>query len=316
MSTTGLKSREFETNLLIISEDDVERLLDVTELRAAMEAALIRLSAGEVTQPVRSVVRVDEYEGWFGLMPAVYGDVMGAKLVTVFPRNAARELRTHHAVIQLFRADTGEPLALVGGRVITALRTAAVSALATRELADAQSSVLAILGSGVQARSHYQALKLVRQFDETRVWSRTREHAERFADEIGARVMSAEEAVRDADVVVTVTSSSEPILRGAWLKEGAHVNAVGSAGPNLRELDDEAMVSAAVIVESRKAALRESAEIAQSGSAIYAELGEILSGAKPKPRSRHTVYKSLGVAVEDLAAAKLVYERAISEERL
>ncbi len=296
--------------MLILPEDEVERLLDLSELRAAMETALIALSAGGVEQPLRSIVRVAEYDGWFAVMPAVYADVMGAKLVTVFPRNATRGLHTHNALIQLFRAETGEPLAMLGGRVITALRTAAVSALATRELADRGARVLAILGSGVQARAHYQALSLIRTFDETRVWSRTPQHAMQFAKEIGARAMSAEETVRGADVVVTVTNSSEPILHRAWMKEGAHVNAVGAIGPHPREIDDDAMRSAAIIVESREAALRESGEIIQSGAAIYAELGEILAGTKPKPQSRITIYKSLGVAVEDVATAKLVYERA------
>ncbi|MGA8026294.1 MAG: ornithine cyclodeaminase family protein, partial [Bryobacteraceae bacterium] len=227
--------------MLILSEDEVERLLELTELRAATERALIELSAGRVTQPARSIVRVAEHDGWFGLMPAVYGGVMGSKLVTVFPGNAARKLPTHNAVIQLFRTETGEPLAVLGGRVITALRTAAVSALATRELSANRAHILAILGSGVQARAHYRALSLVRTFDETRVWSRTPRHAAQFAEEIGARAMSAEEAVRGADVVVTATNSAEPVLRGAWLKDGAHVNAVGAIGAQAREIDDEAM---------------------------------------------------------------------------
>ena len=148
---------------------------------------------------------------------AVYRNVIGVKLVTVFPQNATRGLHTHDAIIQLFDRETGEALATLGGRTITALRTAAVSALATRELAAADARVLAILGSGVQARAHYRALSLVRKFDEVRVWSLTAEHARRFADEIGAKATSAEEAVRGADVIVTVTNSREPVLRGAWL---------------------------------------------------------------------------------------------------
>ncbi len=223
-------------------------------------------------------------------------------------------LHTHQASIQLFRAETGEPLAILGGRAITALRTAAVSALATRELAATDAHVLAILGSGVQARTHYDALRLVRRFDQVRVWSRTPEHAKRFADEIGAIATSAEEAVRGADVVATVTHSSQPVLQGAWLKAGAHVNAVGAVGLQAREIDDEAMRGAAVVVESREAALRESGDIVQSGAAIYAELGELLSRAKPRPRSRTTIFKSLGVAVEDVAAAKLVYEKVLREK--
>lgn len=301
---------ERETDVLILSEDEVARLLDPIELRAAMEKALIELSAGRVVQPVRSAVRITRHNGWFGLMPAVYEDVIGSKLVTVFPENAKRGVHTHNAVIQLFHATTGEPLAVLGGRVITALRTAAVSALATRELSDPRARTLAILGSGVQARTHYQALRSVRDFEETRVWSRTAQHAERFAAEIGARAVTAEEAVKEADVVVTVTNSSEPVLYGAWLKDGAHVNAVGSVGPRSSEIDVAAMTAAAVIVESREAAMQESGEIIQSGAKIYGELGEILAGTKPKPQGRITVYKSLGVAVEDVAAAKLVYEKA------
>ena len=301
--------------VLLISEDDVKRLLDLTELRATMEEALRDLSAGRVTQPLRMLVPVTEHLGWFGLMPAIYRDVIGAKLVTVFPRNAAYGLHTHNAMIQLFQGDTGEPLAVLGGRLITALRTAAVSAIATRELSNANARVLAILGSGVQAQTHYQALTLVRNFDEVRVWSRTPEHAARFAGEIGAKATSAEVAVCGADVVVTVTNSSEPVLRGAWLKQGAHVNAVGSVGVNAREIDDEAMKNSAIVVESREPALRESGEIVQSGVRIYAELGELLNGSKPKPGEATTIYKSLGVAVEDVAAATLVYEKVRRETR-
>jgi ornithine cyclodeaminase/alanine dehydrogenase-like protein (mu-crystallin family) len=295
--------------VLLISEDDVQHLLDLTELRAAMELALTELSGGRAIQPVRMLVPLTEHSGWFGLMPAIYRDVIGAKLVTVFPGNAGRGLHTHNAMIQLFQAETGEPLAVLGGRLVTALRTAAVSAIATRELSNPNARVLAILGSGVQARTHYQALSLVRNFDDVRVWSRTPEHAERFADEIGARATGPEEAVRDADVVATVTNSSEPVLRGVWLKEGAHVNAIGAVGPNAREMDDDAMKNSVIVVESREAALRESGEIVRSGAVIYAELGELLSRSKPNPKGQTTIYKSLGVAVEDIAAAKLVFDK-------
>ncbi len=299
--------------MLLISEDEVERLLDLAELRAVMETALIELSAGRVTQPLRTVIPIARHAGWFGLMPAVYRDVIGAKLVTVFPQNASRGLHTHDAVIHLFRTETGEPLAILGGRLITAWRTAAVSSIATRELANPDARVLAILGSGVQARTHHRALSAVRTFEKVRVWSRTPEHAKRFADEIGAEAMSAEEAVCGADVVVTVTNSSEPILRGAWLKPGAHVNAVGAVGAKPREIDDAAMRNAAIVVECREAAMRESADIIQSGATIHAELGELLAGTKEKPQGRTTIYKSLGVAVEDVAAAKLVHEKVLRE---
>lgn len=295
--------------MLIVSDTEVERLLDWKELSGAMERALIEFSAGRVTQPVRSILTVKDSGGLFGVMPAIYENVIGTKLVTVFPGNASLGLHTHNALISLFRAETGEPLAVLGGRVITAWRTAAVSALATRELSAGNARILAILGSGVQARSHLAALQRVRKFDEVRVWSRSAEHATRFAEQTGARVTSAEEAVRGADVIVTATGSREPILFGDWLKPHAHVNAIGSVGPQSREIDTEAMMRAAVVVESREAASREAGEIIQSGASIYAELGELLCGMKERPQGGITVYKSLGIAVEDVAAAKLVFER-------
>ncbi|MBV8551037.1 MAG: ornithine cyclodeaminase family protein [Acidobacteriaceae bacterium] len=295
---------------LILGEPEVERFLSWEELLPAMENALRELSAGHVVQPVRSVLAVPEQPGWFGLMPCIYREVMGAKLVTVFPQNAEHGLPTHQASIHLFSRKTGELLCIMDGRLITARRTAAVSALATRALSRPDARILAIFGSGVQARTHLHALRMVRKFEEVRVWSRNREHALRFAAETHTRVMSAEEAAKGADVVVTVTHASEPVLHGAWLKEGVYVNAVGAVGPVARELDDDVMRGAAVVVESREAAELESAEIVQSGVPIYSELGEILAGSKPKPQASKTVFKSLGVAVEDVAAAYLVYEKA------
>ncbi len=296
-------------NPAYISPQLMESLLTVDELLPILREALIEFSAGRVTQPVRSVITVNQPIGWFGLMPAVYKDMMGAKLVTVFPENVKLGLHTHQAVIQLFRADTGEPVATMDGRVITAWRTAVVSALATEELASPDARILAILGSGVQARTHFHALRKVRNFDQVRIWSRNSRHASQCGDELGATAVStAEQAVRDADVVVTVTASHEPVLCGEWLKQSAHVNAVGSVGVMRRELDDSAMRrAAAVLVESREAAVREAGEIAQSGAPIYAELGEIFAGSKPKPPKGITIYKSLGIAVEDIAAARFIY---------
>jgi len=192
------------------------------------------------------------------------------------------------------------------------MRTAAVSAAATKLLASPDAKVLAILGSGVQARSHVEALRLVRQFEEIRVWSPTFEHAKRFANEIGATAMSAEEAVRGADVIVTVTSSKTPILNGDWLKGGSHVNAIGACRPDWRELDDGAMQKAVVFVDSREGALRESGDVMLSGAKIYAELGEVLAGKVPARAHEATIFKSLGMAVEDIAAAMLVYRSATS----
>jgi thiomorpholine-carboxylate dehydrogenase len=238
-------------------------------------------------------------------MPAVYDDIMGTKLVNFYPENGKLGLPTHQAIIAIFRSETGEPLALMDGRLITEMRTAAVSAVATKLLAPANAMRLAILGSGVQARGHFQALSLVRKFDDVRVWSRNRDNADAFAKEIGASSLPPEEAVRDANVVVTVTSGTEPILLGAWLKPGALVLAVGAVGPTRREVDSDTM-RGAVIVDSREAAMKESGDILLANATIYAELGELLSGAQPLPNAEVTVFKSLGIAVEDLASAKLV----------
>jgi thiomorpholine-carboxylate dehydrogenase len=290
-----------------LDEAAIRPLLKLEDLIPAMERALADFSTGGVLQPVRSIVSVAQHHGFMGVMPAVYGDVMGAKLVNLYPDNATRGLPTHLAVIVLFRAETGETLAVMDGRLITEMRTAAVSAVATRLLSRPDARGLAILGSGVQARAHFQALSLVRKFDDVRVWSRNPQHAQTLADELGAVAMPAEDAVRGADVVVTATNAAEPVLRGAWLKSGALVNAVGAVGPKRRELDDDAM-RGAVVVDSRQAAMQESGDVLLAGAEIYAELGELAAGTKPKPQAEVTVFKSLGLAVEDLAAAKLVLD--------
>jgi thiomorpholine-carboxylate dehydrogenase len=240
-------------------------------------------------------------------MPAVAEDAMGLKAVSFYPGNAGTALPTHLAMILLFRPDNGEPLAVMDGRLITEMRTAAVSAAVTRHLASPVSRVLALLGSGVQAEAHLEALSRVRHFDEVRVWSRTPEHAERFAREHGARAMDAESAVRGADVIVTATNAVEPILKGVWLKRGAHVNAVGSPRPTWRELDDDAMANV-LVVDSREAVLKESGDVILSKAKIYAEAGEIFDGSKTVSASETTVFKSVGLAIEDIATARLVYE--------
>ena len=297
---------------IVITEDQVRDVLTFRELIPAIERALIDFSAGRVQQPIRTVLPVPQQGGWFCVMPAICGDLMGAKLVTFYPGNAGRGLHTHLATIQLFRSSTGEPLAIMDGRLITEMRTAAVSAVATRLLAPPHPRVLALLGAGVQARSHLEALRLVRDFDEVRVWSRSSERAAQFALETGARVCSSvEETVRDADVVVTVTSASEPILRGEWLRPGAYVNAVGAVGPARRELDS-AVMQAAVVVESRAAAILESGDIILSGAAVFAELGELLADGAPKVPAGRIVFKSLGIAVEDIAAAGIVYNSVVA----
>jgi ornithine cyclodeaminase/alanine dehydrogenase-like protein (mu-crystallin family) len=241
-------------------------------------------------------------------MPA-YGGALGAKLVTFYPNN--KETHTHHAMILLFRPETGEPLVTMDGRLITEMRTAAVSAVATDALARAEVSVLAILGSGVQARSHLEALRLVRKFQEVRVWSPRScgEFARKYNVSAAA---SAEEAVRGADVVVVATSATTPVLRGEWLAPGTHINAVGATRPNWRELDDEVLRRARIYVESREAASKESGDIIAAGK-IFSEIGEVLAGSKNGRQSNDeiTLFKSVGVAVEDIVAADLVWRRKL-----
>jgi len=294
---------------LHLDEEQVRRHLRMEELIPAMEKALIESSAGKVTQPVRSVITIDPPGGFFGMMPALTPEGLGIKIVTFYASNAERRIPTHMATIFLVHPETGAPLAVMDGRLITEMRTAAVSAAATKLLASPDAHILAILGSGVQARSHAGALRLVRRFQEIRVWSPTREHAERFAKEISAKAMPAEEAVLGADVIVTATNSKTPLLRGSWLKPGCHVNAVGACRPDWRELDDEVMANV-VFVDSREGAIRESGDIILSGAKIYAELGEALACKIPSRASETTIFKSLGMAVEDIAAALLVYRSA------
>lgn len=292
-----------------LAEDEVRSLLTYELLIPAVERALMGLSAGKIQQPVRTILRVGEHGagkpgGFFALMPAIDEELMGVKMVTFYQHNTT--VPTHQAVIQLLDARTGEPLVAMDGRLITEMRTAAVSAIATRLFAAKEAQTLAILGSGVQARSHFEALRGVRDFSQVRVWSRTPANAERFASEIGATAMAtAESAVRGADVVVAVSSVHEPLVKGEWLEPHALVCAVAVVTPDRRELDDAAM-RAAVVVESREAAMRESGDILHSGQPIYAELGEILAGTKSPPTGR-IVFKSLGVAASDLAAAGVVW---------
>lgn len=296
--------------MVVLNEGEVRSLLRMEELIPAMVEAMRDLSLGKVIQPLRTIVPVTDHSGFFGVMPA-YGGALGAKLVTFFPNNQG--IPTHHAMILLFRPETGEPLVTMDGRLITEMRTAAVSAVATDLLAPREAAVLAILGSGVQAGSHLEALRVVRQFREVRIWSPR--NAARFAEEHRLILSaSAEEAVRGADVVVVATSATTPILKGDWLSAGMHINAVGATRPNWRELDDEVLVRAKLFVESREAASKESGDVIAAGK-ISAELGEVVAGSKPGRQSDDeiTLYKSVGVAVEDIVAANLVYERACAQ---
>jgi thiomorpholine-carboxylate dehydrogenase len=295
--------------VMVLGETEVKKFLDWKPLIAAMETALIAFSAGRVVQPVRNMLTIEEGKRYLGIMPAVAEDAMGLKLVCFYPGNAGTSVPTHTAMILLFRPETGEPLAVLDGRLITEMRTAAVSAAITNRLAAPDSRVLALLGSGVQAKAHLEAIREVRPIREVRVWSQTPEHAKRFADANAATPTDAESAVRGADIVVTATNAREPILKGTWVKRGAHVNTVGSPRPTWREVDDETMANI-LIVDSREAVLKESGDVILSKAEIFAEAGEILGGTKSPPVGQTTIFKSVGIAIEDLAAAQIVFNGA------
>ncbi len=292
-----------------LTEDDIAASLDMGELIQGMERALKAFSARKVVQPLRQMHALEDGRGFMGIMP-VLGDKLGLKVVTFVPGNAALGKPTHLASILLMDPATGAPLAWMDGRLITEMRTAAVSAVATKLLSRPDATILGVLGSGAQARAHIAALRMVRSFQEVRVWSRTRANAEKLARASGAQVANdAEQAVRDADVVVTATSAVEPVLFGRWLKPGVHVNAIGWHGPDGRELDEDAMKHQ-VFVESREEAKCYSGNLRRSRADIVAELGEILGGDNTPYASGTTIFSSVGMAVEDIVAAELVLARS------
>ena len=315
------------SELLVVNHDDVKRLLPMDECIELMASVLADLARGAVWQPLRFVVRPPDEPSLMGLMPAhraAPAASYGLKAVCIFPGNAARGLDLHQGGVLLFDGETGALRALVDASAVTATRTAAVSAVATRTLAREDARELAILGTGVQARAHLEAMSKVRPFERARVWSRTPEHVAAFAREARAPFPvdpagSAEEAVRGADVVVTATSSVEPIVRRDWLRPGAHVNAVGSSIPTARELDVDTMAAAALFADARESLVNEAGdylfaarEATIGPEHIRAELGEVLVGSNEGRRADDelTVFKSLGLAAEDLAAAEHVYARA------
>ena len=304
--------------LVTIYLDDaaVRRLLRLPELLGGMRKVLMDLSAGKVIQPLRSVMEIPAEQGLLFIKPALMQGALATKLITLMPGNAARGLPTLLATIVLMDPATGQPLAVMDGTWITSLRTAAASAVAADALAPAGPKVVAMLGSGALARSHATALRAVRPVTEIRIWSRDPANVARCAAEVGGVVCaSAEEAVRGADIVCTVTNASEPVLRGAWLKPGAFVAAVGAPRPTWRELDDEAMKNV-LVGDSRESAEHESGDVILSGAKPGAEIGEILAGTRPRPAAGATVvFKSLGQAVEDAFAARLVYDAALAERR-
>ncbi|HSB55322.1 MAG TPA: hypothetical protein VLD58_13250 [Gemmatimonadales bacterium] len=297
---------------VFLDEPAVKRLLSYRELIPAISRALADLSAGHVVQPVRSIIPVAQHQGFFGVMPA-YAGALGAKLVTFYPGNQG--IPTHHAMILLFRPETGEPIAVMDGRLITEMRTAAASAAASQVLARPDAGVLALLGSGVQAESHLEALRQVRPIREVRVWSprNAKAFAERHAVRLAATV---EEAVRGADLVVVATSSRQPVLRGSWITPGAHVNAVGATRPDWRELHDDLVTTARLFVDSREAAVRESGDVIAAGKPPV-EIGEVINGTQPGRQNavEVTLFKSVGVGVEDVVSADLVYRAHLASSR-
>jgi thiomorpholine-carboxylate dehydrogenase len=302
---------------MYIPENEVRAALTYEALIPAIRKALIDYSAGLVTQPARTILRAGNAEGprngWFAVMPVIHGDVMGVKTVTFFTGNVDLGLHTHMAMVELLSRSTGEPLAVMDGRLITEMRTAAVSAAAFQALAplhfEKPPTSFGILGSGVQARAHIEALRHVwPTLGEIRTWSPNRAHAEKLADETGARAVSIEEAAA-ADVVLTATLSAEPVLKGRWLSANALVLAVGATGATVRELDDEVMHTSYLVAESRSCVERESGDVLCSGAKIEAEIGEILAGtgAPVIPKDKRVLFKTVGMAIEDLTAARLVW---------
>ncbi|XP_048762138.1 ketimine reductase mu-crystallin-like isoform X2 [Ostrea edulis] len=232
-------------------------------------------------------------------------EALATKLVTFFPQNT--DVPTHNAIIAVFNSKTGIPEIIMDGEVITTMRTAAVSAVATQHLCAPNPQILAVLGSGVQARSHIQALSSIMSFNKIKIWSRTRKNADILAGEVdGTAYDSAQEAVKDADVIITVTSSEKPVLKKEWVKPGAHINAVGACCPDWQEIDPDLVRSSVLYVDSRDAALKESGDVIMAKAEIFAELGEMLLGLKDAKVHETTLFKSLGLAIEDVMSAKLV----------
>lgn len=315
---------------LLLTEHDVKQLLPMADLIDAMERALSLFSTAQVNQPVRSIVELGTH-GFFGVMPAALASpaTAGMKLVTVVPANHARGLPSHLATIVLLNHETGALEAILDGRYITEARTAAVSAVSARHLARRDARTVAIIGAGVQARSHADALARVLDIEEVRIWSPTAAHREAAAREIQKSLAeiqpkgdvvsaaSAQAAVEGADVVVLVTSSATPVIEDAWIAPGTHVIGVGACRPNQREMPAALVGRSRLIVDSREAAMKEAGDILlaqQDGvdARISAELGEICAGiaAGRTAADDVTIFKSLGLAVEDVVAAHLVLERA------
>jgi alanine dehydrogenase len=317
--------------MLVLSEQQVQSLIDIGELIDALAQAHIQYSTGTAVMPVRLVVPLPQIQGRITSMPGFLTEdkALGMKVVTYFQDNPKNNLPAILATIMLFSAETGKIIATLDGSYITAIRTACASAMATKALANPQNGVLGILGAGVQARTHIQALIRVRKIEKIKLYSPSGASAAAVKKEMESQVKcaidvanSAEEAVRGADLVVTATTAKEPILRSAWLKPGVHINAVGSHRPDLREIDGATLARAKIIVDSRDAIMAECGDIllalkekSIAENAIHAEIGEVLAKVKPgrTDQDEITLYKSVGIAIQDVAAANLVYRKALDK---
>jgi ornithine cyclodeaminase len=318
--------------ILVLSEAEVYRSLPMPDCIAVMRDALGALAAGRAYAPLRMVVRLPDASGLLAIMPGHMSEgdrgrpALGMKAVAIMPGNAARGIDTHQGAVIMLEAETGRLSAVMDAAAITAIRTAAVSAVATDLLARTGANDLAILGAGVQARTHLEAIAAVRPLRRVRVWSRTPDRAHNLVTEERHRysfpveaAATAEAAVRDADIIATVTASPEPVLMGSWVKRGAHINAVGSALPTTRELDSACVCSSRIFVDRRESALAEAGDLlipiregALKPEQIAGELGQLIAGQVEGRRDdgEVTLFKSLGLAVEDVAAAAFVVRRA------
>lgn len=315
--------------MIVLSQREVTAILPMRDCIEVMEQTLSALDRGESILPLRTVVRLPSGKDFFALMPAYVSspEGLGAKVITVFPGNHGTNLDSHQGAVLLFDPATGALQAILDATAITSIRTAAVSAVATRHLAREDADDLAILGSGVQARSHLEAIQLVRPIRRIRIWSRSATRAKAFADTQSASVHievmpTAEGAVRGASIICTTTSSKEPILRGDWIAIGAHLNVVGASTPQAREVDSTAIARASLFVDRRESALKESGDIlvpiaegAITADHIVAELGSVVAGSGRGRQTAEeiTLFKSLGLAVEDIAAAQHAYASAVGK---
>lgn len=318
-----------QSQILVLNAAEVQRLLTMDACIDLMAETLADLARGIFHQPVRMIVRPPDAKGLLGLMPAYRASgpaLYGLKAICVFPENPKINKDAHQGSVMLFDGDTGELLSLMNASPITAVRTAAVSAVATRLLAREDASQLAIIGAGVEARTHLAALSLVRAIARTRVTSRTRESADKFVEEMTSRfdfpieaVETAEEALHGADIIVTVTNSQQPVVKRDWISPGAHINAVGTHSPASREIDGATMGAARLFVDRRESTINEAGDYLLAlkegfitPDSIVGEIGELLIGAKQGRQSSDeiTIFKSLGLAVEDLACALYLFREA------